>query len=420
MRRHPRARAAFALAVVAFLHAPARAQTPVDFTIAFIGDQGLGPAALDVLILIQSEGADAVVHSGDFDYVDDPLAWDSQINAGLGADFPYFASIGNHDTGQFGGPGGYQELLQARMIRLGIPWSGDLGVKSSLVYGGIHIVLTAPDVSGVDHDHYIRDTFAASTAPWRISSWHKNMRLMQLGNKHNEAGWEVYEASRRGGAIIATAHEHSYSRTHLLSDVQNQGIASTLDTLVIRNDDPSTPGVDEGTSFVFVSGLGGRSIRDQHLSGPWWASVYTSDQNANYGALFGVFNAGGDPTLAHFYFKSIDGVIADDFYVSNAVGLTVSDAAAAREPPFAAELQPNPLRGKVSVVYTLVQPQSMSLFIYDVRGRLCFAPFTERLHAAGAHRWDWNLQDDRYASGVYFLRLTTPQSSHTLRAIVLE
>ena len=66
-----------------------------------------------------------------------------------------------------------------------------------------------------------------------------------------------------------------------------------------------------------MSGLGGSSIRPQLLDGPWWASVYTSTQGANYGALFGVFNYRGDPGLAYFYFKDIGGYVADEFFVRN-------------------------------------------------------------------------------------------------------
>ena len=38
-----------------------------------------------------------MIHLGDFDYDDDPEAWDSLISEVLGEDFPYFAAIGNHD-----------------------------------------------------------------------------------------------------------------------------------------------------------------------------------------------------------------------------------------------------------------------------------------------------------------------------------
>ena len=72
---------------------------------AVLGDQGLGPNAVKVLQLILAEGADAVVHSGDFSYLENdlgPPAWDQQITDTLGDDFAYFPSFGNHDVGPAG------------------------------------------------------------------------------------------------------------------------------------------------------------------------------------------------------------------------------------------------------------------------------------------------------------------------------
>jgi hypothetical protein len=102
--------------------------------------------------------------------------------------------------------------------------------------------------------------------------------------------------------------------------MEQQTIASTAEPLVLQADDPSTS-ADEGRSFAFVSGLGGNSIRDQERGGDWWASIYTSTQGANNGALFAVFNVDGDPRLAHFYFKDVTGKVADDFMVKSAVGV---------------------------------------------------------------------------------------------------
>ncbi len=310
------------LAIASPTNTPAPELPPPEFTIAFLGDQGLGGDAETVLRLIRDEGADAVLHLGDFDYHDDPAAWDAQIDAILGPDFPYFASAGNHDEAVYYEPGGYQDVIAARMDRLGIPWEGDLGVQSSFRYGGVFFVLTAPGSFG-DGDEvyapYVRDALAADGSLWSISGWHKNMRQMQVGGKDDETGWGVYEESRRGGAIIATAHEHSYSRTHLLADVEQQVIAGTGDLLALAADDPATP-EDEGRSFVFVSGLGGESIRNQERDGPWWASIYTSNQGARSGALFGVFHHQGDPQLARFYFKDVAGEIVDEFLVTTAAG----------------------------------------------------------------------------------------------------
>jgi len=358
--------AVFSLCVAIALPSSALSQgdiPPVNFTIAFIGDQGLGQNAEAVLNLIKNEGADAVVHSGDFDYHDNPSGWDGQINGILGPDFPYFASVGNHDAARFYGSGGYQDVLAARMNRLGIAWDGDLGVRSSFSYRGIFIVQTAPGTFGTDHDLYIRDRLAADNSIWRISSWHKNMRLMQVGGKGDQTGWGVYEKSRAGGAIIATGHEHSYSRTHLLSSFENQTVASTDNTLVLASDDPNTP-ADEGRSFAFVSGLGGKSIRTQQVSGDWWASIYAygngaggggcvggcSLQGANYGALFGVFNYQGNPRLAHFYFKDIDGNVPDEFFVQSSVGM---GAAASLDGTVTDDGMPNP-PGAVTTTWSQV------------------------------------------------------------------
>jgi len=292
---------------------------PPNFTVAFIGDQGASSDALAVLALIKSEGADMVLHQGDFDYHDDPAAWDQRINDVLGPEFPYFASIGNHDTL---GWIGYQAKLADRLAR--IPeahCTGDLGVKSSCRYQGLFFILAGVGVRGTDHESYIRDELAQSDAIWRICSWHKNQKNMQIGAKGDATGWGVYEACREGGAMIATAHEHSYERTKTLIHMQSQSI------------DPEWPHpqqvrVAPGASFVFVSGLGGHSIRDQERCLPStppygcngeWASIYSSNQGAAPCALFCSFNVAARPDQAHCYFKDIGGIVADEFTITNFV-----------------------------------------------------------------------------------------------------
>jgi hypothetical protein len=276
--------------------------------VAFIGDQGLGRNARAVLRLIMAEGADLVVHQGDLDYRNDPAAWDLLVTKILGADFPIFASAGNHDKRWYG-PNGYQAKLQARLDRTAdATCKGDLGVQSACTFRGLFFILsgagTAPNTPDhPDHVAYIRDQLAQTDAVWRFCSWHKNQTLMQAGGKLDEVGWKPYKACRKGGAIVATAHEHSYSRSHLMKNFETQRIASTSNTLVI----------EEGKSFVFVSGLGGHSIRDQHHDDPWWASVYTQDQDANFGALFCEFFVKGKPNRASCYFKDIDGNVPDRF-----------------------------------------------------------------------------------------------------------
>ena len=281
--------------------------TPPDFKVAFIGDQGVTTGAAAVLQMIKDEGTQMVLHQGDLGYGAGPDAWEQQLDDILGPDFPYFASIGNHELDVAGQWSSYQQKLQARVDRIaGATCTGDLGVNSACTFQGLFFVLSGVGTLGTGHVDFITDALASDSSVWRFCSWHKNQRLMQIASKTNEVGWAAYEACRLGGAIIATGHDHSYARTHLMASLETQTIASTSNTLQ----------VEDGKTFAFVSGLGGisHSIQDSaRAASPWWAAVYGSPQGANYGALFCAFNESGVINQAHCYFKDIDGVIADEF-----------------------------------------------------------------------------------------------------------
>lgn len=311
--------AAFGALVLALPLAGASAQQPgenepePDLKVAFIADQGRGRGARAVLELIKAEGARMVLHQGDFDYRDDPDAFDGLITEVLGADFPYFASPGNHDVDAWPG---YRAKLEARLQRIeGARCEGDLAVKSACTFKGLFFVLSGVGLkemgSPAGHAEYIEERLAASSAIWRICSWHKNQRAMQVGPKEDETGWAVYEACREGGALIATGHSHNYSRTHLIGAFQDEPVvASRADVLEI----------EKGKTIAFVSGLGGRSIGRQHLDGDWWASVYTHSQGADFGALFCTFAPEGEANRAECYFKAVNGEVPDRFELVSRLG----------------------------------------------------------------------------------------------------
>lgn len=292
-----------------------RLSTDESFKVAFLGDQSVNENAAAVLNLVNRENAEMVLHLGDLGYEDNsPAAWEAQINSTLGANFPYFAVIGNHEGKDWLE---YQSLLARRLeANPEARCEGDLGVKSVCRYKGLSFILVAPGIYESGHDinddyaQYIRDELEQDRSLWRICAWHRNQRLMQVGNKKDDVGWEVYEACREGGGIVATAHEHSYSRTYLMTDFEQQKVLTTSKTLTIQ----------EGQTFAFVSGLGGHSIRPQVLDGDWWAAIYSDTQDANYGALFCIFNIGDDPAKAECYFKDINDRIADNFTLYSKVG----------------------------------------------------------------------------------------------------
>ena len=286
---------------------------PPDFKVAFVADQGVRGDSVAVLELIRDEGTDMVLHQGDFDYNGEPELWDQQINNVLGSDFPYFASVGNHDCSDgvgCTGPGdwsAYQQKLEARLERIGdASCTGDLGVRSACSYKGLFFILSGAGIMGSDHDAYIRDQLTDNESTWKICSWHYNQRAMQPSNKGDSVGWGPYDECRKGGAIVATGHSHTYARTHLMDSFETHSVASASNTLQL----------DKGRTFAFVSGLGGQSIskQDEALAAKdWWAAVYTSDQNADFGALFCTFNENGFENRAHCYFKNINGVVVDAF-----------------------------------------------------------------------------------------------------------
>ena len=314
---------------------PAFAQTitPPNFKVAFIGDQGFNSNSVAVLQLIANENADMVLHQGDFDYVNNPTVWNDQINDILGPAFPYFASVGNHDEFAWStdhGFGTYQQKLQDRLDLIpDAVCTGDLGVKSSCHYQGLFFILSGVGTMGSGHVNYIQNELAQDDSVWSICSWHKNMNAMQVGGKGDSVGWEAYEECRMGGALIATAHEHSYERTKNL-------VSTEFQTVDPNWPDPNVVRVASGSTIVFVSGLGGQNVRDQERCLPFtypygcqeeWASIYTSDQDANFGALFCTFNVGGQPDQASCYFKDILGNVPDSFNITSFMGSDNSNSA---------------------------------------------------------------------------------------------
>ncbi len=305
--------------------------TDPNLLVAFIGDQGNNGNSDAVLQLIKNEGAHAVVHNGDFDYADNPTAFENRINAILGVDYPYFAVIGNHDAAAWGGSNGYGAKISARVARVAdMDCSGEIGVKANCTFRGLHLIQSCVGTSelrsscgkdSAEQVGFIRDSLAADDSVWEICSWHKNQRSMQVGGKSDEVGWSAYRECMNGGGIVSTGHEHSYSRTLTLTNVGSgdHGADGAYDFVELG----------PGKNFVVTSGLGGVGIRafhtTYHSGDTWWSSYYTSDRwmkngvmqsgSARYGALFIRFHVDGDPKKAVAYFKDVQGRLADEFTI---------------------------------------------------------------------------------------------------------
>lgn len=285
-----------------------------NLTVAFIGDTGTDEGFTRVLELIRAEGARAVVHLGDAIYDHEtPAQFWGVVDRVLGHDFAYFLAQGNHDLAGWRALAAhaYEHVRPAGAVTRA-PGFDD--PRFDIGFGGLSLLLLG-QAPRDDDPRAIATHFARDNHIWKICGWHKNQNTLQVGGKDDEMGWGVYEACRQMGALIVTAHEHSYQRTRTLIDTVDR----TVDPGCA---DPARVCVRPGAVPVFVSGLGGRSIRDQERCLPTtfpygcnqeWAFIYTSNQDARFGALFLTFHHEGDPKKARGYFKNVAGAVVDEF-----------------------------------------------------------------------------------------------------------
>lgn len=292
---------------------------------AFLGDQALRHGSRQVLRLIQQEKASVVFHLGDFDYQAAPRCWTNQLFDILGTNtttgdlsLDYFAVMGNHDARTKHLTAVYSNRIMKLLhpVAATCCCEGKVGVKATCTWKGLaflQIGLGSSTCYSGGMVDWVRSELArlAPVYPWRFCLFHKNIRSMQMGTvATDEVPLALYEACRIGGAIVATAHDHRYARTHLMDSfgpVPN--IVSTSTTLA----------VSPNHTFAFVSGLGGHSIRPavpSLLANPWWASsLNAGDPLADFGALF--LRIGGDPRTATAYFKTAtNGDLIDSFNIT--------------------------------------------------------------------------------------------------------
>lgn len=309
-------------ATVNITSAPEGIPTEPNLKVAFIGDTSAGSNYKAVLNLIKSENAEFIVHNGDFDYQNNAAAFFTAMDSVLGAGYPYyFVSKGNHDTGDWSG---YAAEFTKRWAKTGAVLD-DPNLNDemwTLTYKGLQMVMVGQNGQNTAFANFINQKLTGDKHIWQICNWHKNQNAMQMGTKGNEMGWAVYENCRKLGAVIATGHEHSYSRTFTLTDMTNQIVDTQCHPEPPATRNRKKVCIGPGRTIAFVSGLGGNSVRNQDrclpTSYPYgckneWASVYASDQSAKYGALFIVFNVDGDPKKANAYFKNVAGDVIDEF-----------------------------------------------------------------------------------------------------------
>ena len=82
---------------------------------------------------------------------------------------------------------------------------------------------------------------------------------------------------------------------------------------------------------------------------------------------------------------------------------------------------PNPVHSQAQVEYSLKASGKVRLSVYDIMGRHVRS-IEDGVKPAGVHKVTWNGKDAsgrRTASGIYFVRLNSPELKRTTRIVVV-
>ncbi|MBN1669649.1 MAG: tyrosine-protein phosphatase [Kiritimatiellae bacterium] len=323
------------------LCSPAASVPPENLRVAFVGDFYLETCA-DIARLVRDENADLLVLLGDLAHTGDTnkiRQWDAIWTDYLGTNFPVFACVGNHDAAMWRVPGGYQHYLAQRMQRVpDVVSTGEIGITNTVQYKGLTFVFSGigmdaisgnagtpiPVGSRAKQTAYMAEALSRSDSIWRLAVWHMNMAKAQVTKKGNATGWEIYEAAGLHGALVFNGHCHAYARSHLMAEWSDSPvIASTASPVML----------EEGTTALIISALGGQSPYAQRRNDAWWAEIYATDVDGEWngiekGVTFIDFHVDGQPNKARGYFRTVSGQIVDRFTILSNVATEPSVPAA--------------------------------------------------------------------------------------------
>ncbi len=291
---------------------------PVNFTVAFLGDQGVGTHARENLEMLAREGVELVIHQGDMGYSASPQDWDTQISNALGHNFPYISVAGNHDVRnwQF-----YRQLIGERLVRSGLSETcrGRVGESMTCAYKGFAWYMS--DIGTFDNPHFSLPRELFRETPWKACGWHKNRHLLQAEHKKSQVPWYPYHQCAKEGALIFNGHTHTYSRTWVLSGLSSGDDINVEQKGELEGTEASPLLLSQGKTVVVISGLGGASVRDcvdPLIEKPWWASILCSnyppdDPAPSAGSTICKFNLDGDANRALCTFIGLHGRERDRF-----------------------------------------------------------------------------------------------------------
>lgn len=324
-----------------FAHAQ---QSVKEIKVALIGDTAAGKGFTDVLKLVVQEKSDLLMINGDLGYYSSPEAWQKKLLESVDINkLLVIGSLGNHDivfttkkyisifqsfrnqdNGLTQSCSGQENLTEGQDIT---------AVDEVCTFGNVSIVSSA--IGQVLTDSYLEKQMDAKLKAipndhWKLAGYHYTLASMNAGIKGDEATYKFFDIIRQNGAIGAQAHTHSAMASCPIASEFAKGLA-----ILCHPDfkDIETRFVQPGTGMYLDSSVGGKAVRGRgrcsnpndtncsHMVDLLTKNLYTRTDGIKktkfngIGAMFIVFNEGGDANKAKVYFKNTSNETIFSFHI---------------------------------------------------------------------------------------------------------
>ncbi|KAG4091936.1 hypothetical protein H8356DRAFT_1002827 [Neocallimastix lanati (nom. inval.)] len=295
-----------------------------EFKLAIIGDSGTEKEANKVMELTDF---DALLHLGDYDYECDP---DKYFEKVLDSDrsYQFMGVIGNHDAkhqcpdtaAEKFKNNVYNEMTKDKNDKVKCEFS-ESKFMWSCIYENMRIIGLTPGINGADKREeqlkFLKKNLSDATEDWKICSWHFYDKYYHTGKYPNDgnvvSGYDsdsesFYDYCKDNGAIIFSAHDHVYARTHVMSKFSTPEIDE-----YDKDSDGKVAQIRKGATLDILNGTGGWEIyieQGEQKDYDHWVKKYALGEHREnakrFGGLFCKFNYGGNNKRAHCEFLRIN------------------------------------------------------------------------------------------------------------------
>lgn len=343
--------AKIALAITLFCGLQSKAQENQqvaipEIKVALTGDTEAATNFESVLKLVTAEKANLLMINGDFGYGYSPATWQKKVTSTVDINtLPIIATLGNHDVGGTK-TDTYINIIQGfRNAKNGLTTActGKPGVSEGHDITAVDEVCTIGNISivGSGIGQVLSKTYlenrldaklkAVPNGNWKLAGYHFTLASMNPGIKGDEATQKFFDIIRQNGAIGAQGHTHIAMASCPISSTFQKGAAVQCHPSFTN---PAERFIMPGTGIYVDSSLGGKEARPrlrcktanekgcQHMvdmisqEGYSRTDGITKKNFTRFGALFIIFNAGGNPNKAYAYFKSVDGQTIFSFNIT--------------------------------------------------------------------------------------------------------